>query len=104
MQAPALPHPEPRPPADMMSSRQRRLDGLRTALVETRKSWRWWRGKFWTLRWENTLRRPSWRVEEETKAWQRMREEVGRYAAIRAQIRDIERSGTPAALEPAEVA
>src|SRR5258708_30045111 len=90
MPASALPHP------DVMPSRQRRLEGLRAALVETRKSWCWWWGKFWTLRWENTLRRPSWRVEEETRAWPRVREEVGRYSAVKGQIPDIQPPDAPA--------
>lgn len=38
------------------------------------------------LRWENALRRPGWRVEEEQRAWQRMRAEVRRYAQVRSQM------------------
>lgn len=66
-----------------------RLAALQTALTETRRAWRRQWGRFWTLRWENTLRRPGWRAEEETKAWHRMRDEVRRYAALRAQIRTL---------------
>src|SRR5258708_26118184 len=90
MPASALPHP------DVMPSRQRRLEGLRAALVETRKSWCWWWGKFWTLRWENTLRRPSWRGEEKNTARPRMRRGGGRYAAVQAQSRHIHASDAPA--------
>lgn len=68
--------------------RDRRIETLQQAVVQCRQSWRWWYGKFWQLRHENTLRRPSWRVEEETKAWRRMRAEVRNYAELRRQLRE----------------
>jgi len=76
--------------AEDSPGRRHRVAALRAALVETRRSWRWHWNRFWSLRWENALRRPGWRAEEEAKAWHRMREEVGRYAAIKVQIRDLE--------------
>jgi hypothetical protein len=81
-----------RPAADVKApAAGARVDALRTALAETRHAWRWHWGRFWTLRWENTLRRPGWRAEEENNAWHRMRDEVRRYAALRAQLRELER-------------
>lgn len=59
---------------------------LRAALRASRRAWRWHWERFWLLRWENALRRPAWRVDEEARAWQRMRAEVRRYAELRAQI------------------
>ena len=66
-----------------------RLARLRAATAECRREWRWQFGRFWLLRWENTLRRPGWRVDEERRAWRRMREEVRRYAELRRQIADL---------------
>jgi len=63
-----------------------RLARLRAAARECRHEWRWQFGRFWLLRWENMLRRPGWRVDEETRAWRRMRDEVRRYAELRRQI------------------
>jgi len=68
---------------------EKRLVRLRAAAVECRREWRWQFGRFWLLRWENTLRRPGWRVDEETRAWRRMRDEVRRYAELRRQIADL---------------
>ena len=61
-------------------------DDLHRAARECRRAWRWHWQRFWTLRWENALRRPNWRVEEETRAWRRMRGEVQRYAGFRLRI------------------
>jgi len=61
-------------------------DDLRRAARDCRRLWRWHWERYWILRWENALRRPSWRVEEEARAWQRMRAEVLRYAELRLQI------------------
>ncbi len=68
-----------------------RLHGLRAAAVACRRAWRWHYGRFWQLRWENTLRRPSWRVDEENRAWRQMRDEVRRYAELRGQIAALSR-------------
>ena len=62
------------------------LDELRQAARECRGVWRWHWERFWILRWENALRRPSWRVEEEARAWRRMRAEVRTYAGLRLRI------------------
>jgi len=70
-----------------------RQDDLRQAACECRRVWRWHWGRFWLLRWENTLRRPSWRVDEETRAWRRMRAEVRRYAGLRLQIAERDATG-----------
>lgn len=59
---------------------------LRDRARDCRRVWRWHWERFWILRWENALRRPGWRVEEEQQAWRRMRAEVRRYAQVRAQI------------------
>lgn len=61
-------------------------DDLRRAARDCRRVWRWHWERFWILRWENALRRPSWRVEEEARAWRRMRAEVLRYAELRLRI------------------
>ncbi len=71
--------------------RDARLVALRTAAVTCRREWRWQFGRFWLLRWENTLRRPGWRVDEEARAWRRMREEVRRYAELRRHIAELSR-------------
>ena len=61
-------------------------DDLRREARACRRVWRWHWERFWLLRWENTLRRPSWRVDEEAAAWRRMRAEVRRYAELRRQM------------------
>ena len=66
--------------------RQDDLEGLRQAVRDCRRVWRWHWERFWVLRWENALRRPSWRVDEEAQAWQRMRAEVRRYARLRNRL------------------
>lgn len=59
------------------------LERLHVALRGRRRVWRWHWQRFWTLRWENSLRRPGWRVDAEDRAWQRMREDVRHYAQLR---------------------
>ena len=66
-----------------------RIAQLREAARACRKSWRRHWGRFWKLRWENSMRRPSWRVEAEAQAWRRMRVEVRRYAELRRQIAEL---------------
>lgn len=76
-------------------------DDLCHAARDCRRVWRWHWERFWLLRWENTLRRPSWRVDEEARAWRRMRAEVRRYAGLRHQIAARSNSrdtDTPAAM------
>lgn len=63
-----------------------RLDRLRGSARDCRRAWRWHWEHFWMLRWENALRRPAWRIDEETRAWRRMRAEVRQYARVRAEI------------------
>ena len=70
-------------------------EDVRQAARDCRRVWRWHWEQFWLLRWENTLRRPSWRVDEEARAWRRMRAEVRRYAALRLQM-----AATTDTLEP----
>jgi hypothetical protein len=80
------------PQADAAPARvasQARMGELRMAARECRRLWRWHWERFWMLRWENALRRPSWRVEEEQRAWRRMRAEVRRYAQLRSQIATV---------------
>jgi hypothetical protein len=62
-------------------------DDPHRAARECRRVWRWHWQRYWILRWENALRRPSWRVEEEARAWRHMRDEVRRYAALRRSRR-----------------
>ncbi len=62
------------------------LGDLYRAARDCRRVWRWHWERFWILRWENTLRRPSWRVGEEARARRRMRLEVVRYAELRLRI------------------
>jgi hypothetical protein len=59
---------------------------LRREARDCRRIWRWHWQRLWLLRWENALRRPGWRVDEEAFAWCRMRAEVRRYAALRRQL------------------
>ncbi len=66
-----------------------RIAQLRQAAQACRRSWRWQFGRFWLLRWENTLRRPSWRLDEENNAWRQMRAEVRRYAELRRQLAEL---------------
>jgi hypothetical protein len=75
---------------------RRRLSTLREAVGQSRRAWRSLYGRFWQLRHENSIRRPSWRVEEETKTWHQARAEVRRYAELRGQLRDLGRALPPA--------
>jgi len=61
-------------------------DDLRREARDCRRVWRWHWQRLWLLRWENALRRPGWRVDEEALAWCRMRAEVRRYAALRLRL------------------
>lgn len=69
-------------------------DDLRREARDCRRVWRWHWQRLWLLRWENALRRPGWRVDEEALAWSRMRAEVRRYAALRLRL--ATRSADPA--------
>lgn len=82
---------------------QRRISTLGDAIGQSRRAWRLLYGRFWQLRQENSVRRPSWRVEEETKAWRRSRAEVRRYAELRIQLRDL-MSEPPPIYRPAPLA
>jgi hypothetical protein len=62
------------------------LAPLREAVRASRRVWRWHWERFWLLRWENTLRRPGWRVDEEGRAWLRMREHVRHHAQLRLRL------------------
>ena len=77
------------------ATRETGPDDLRREARDCRRVWRWHWERFWMLRWENTLRRPSWRVDEEGRAWCRMRAEVRRYAGLRHRM--AARSDGPAA-------
>lgn len=79
---------------------QRRICTLGDALGQSRRSWRLLYGRFWQLRQENSVRRPAWRVEEETNAWRRSRAEVRRYAELRTQLRDLMNEPTPHRAQP----
>jgi hypothetical protein len=67
----------------------RRTTTLGEAIQQSRRAWRLLYGRFWQLRHENTVRRPSWRVEMEAQAWKAMRAEVRRYGELRAQLHDL---------------
>ncbi len=73
-------------PAAVAPELRVRLGRVAEAARECRHLWRWHWVNFWMLRWENTLRRPAWRVEEERRAWRRMRDEVRVYAGLRRQM------------------
>ncbi len=74
------------PGVSARGDRHAQIEQWRVAARDCRRVWRWLWQRFWILRWENALRRPSWRVEEESRAWRRMRDEVRRYADIRLRI------------------
>ena len=76
---------------EQRTARAARLARLRAAALTCRREWRWQYGRFWLLRWENTLRRPGWRVDAEARAWRQMRDEVRRYADLRRQIAALSR-------------
>jgi hypothetical protein len=76
------------------------LDRLREAAGVSRRIWRWHWQRFWLLRWENALRHPNWRVEQEACAWRRMRAEVRRYAGIRGQLAAYSAAGPGATIRP----
>lgn len=73
------------PPHSLIEARPD-LEPLRRAVRESRRAWRWHWERFWLLRWENTLRRPGWRVDEEGRAWRRMRDQVRHYAQLRLRL------------------
>jgi hypothetical protein len=83
------------------SELEHRLATLGDAMAQSRRAWRSLYGCFWQLRHENTIRRPSWRVEMETQAWKAMRAEVRRYGELRAQRRELARPA-PSPAPPAK--
>ncbi len=69
------------------------------AAVACRRIWRQRWERFWLLRYENTLRRPTWRIEEETRAWHASRASVRRYAELRAELAAVRAERRDAAAE-----
>lgn len=80
--------------AEIKQTLEWRLQNLRDGIVQSRKNWRLLWGNYYTLRHENTVRRPAWRAEMETTARKYMRAEVRRYGELRIQLAELTAEGS----------
>jgi hypothetical protein len=67
---------------------------LQKEVIACRRAWRRRWERFWLLRYENFRRSPSWRVEEETRAWHASRDDVLHYAELRAELAALRRANS----------